>query len=188
MRLPLSTARPLAERIRAELAPLCRRCEIAGSIRRERADCGDIDLVCLPLTWPHRARILERCDRNAERVKNGPQYVEYRLKNGFQLDLWFAHDGACEKPQPGELFETPRETLPPNFGVLLLARTGSVAFNTWIAQHAKTKGLHFNPHAGIQRAGRVIASEEEADIFRALELPEIPPTRRDDYVWVGAVR
>jgi DNA polymerase/3'-5' exonuclease PolX len=75
------------------------------------------------------------------------------------------------------------ETSPPNFGVLLLARTGSAMHNVYIAQRADELGLHFNPHRGIQRGrlktSRVIASEEERDIFAALKLEFIPPEKRE---------
>lgn len=167
-RWPLGRARRLAETISAELHPFCERIEIAGSIRRGRPDCGDIDLVCQPRPGRFEA-LLERCDRAGQLVKRGEQYVEFALSSGIQLDLWLAHDGG------DDLFDPP----PPNFGVLLLARTGSAMHNVWIAQTAKAQGLHFNPHRGLLRGAQVIASAEEADIFRALGLDFIPPERRE---------
>lgn len=179
-RLPLAEAERLAERVRAELAPWCSRIEIAGSIRRRRPWCGDIDLVLLPSCRAAVARIVERCSVNATLEKKGDQYVVFTLKNGFQLDLWFAHNGEISE---GDLLSTPTETAPGNFGVLLLARTGSAMHNVWIAQQAQARLLHFNPHRGIQasaaKTARVIASEEEADIFKALGLDFIPPERRE---------
>ncbi len=179
-RLPLDRAERIANAIVVELRPFCARIEIAGSIRRRCAYVGDIDLVVLPKTVPHITRILERCGRNAAKVKHGDQYCVFRLANGFQLDLWFAHPGQCSD---GDLLAAPIETSPPNFGVLLLARTGSAMHNVWIAQQATAKGLHFNPHRGIQvnagKLSRVLASEEEADIFRVLDLDFIPPERRE---------
>lgn len=43
----LSEARPIAERIKSELAPYCSRIEIAGSIRRKRQIVNDIEIVCI---------------------------------------------------------------------------------------------------------------------------------------------
>lgn len=179
-RLPLAQAERIAEKIRGELAPFCERIEVAGSIRRRRPDCGDVDLVLLPRTAADVTNILQRCGRNARPLKKGDQYVVFTLANGFQLDLWFAHPGEISE---GDLLDTPRETAPCNFGVLLLARTGSAMFNVWIAQQATAAGLHFNPHRGIQRGAsktsRVIAATEEAEIFSALGLEFIPPERRE---------
>lgn len=177
-RLPLEKAERIAQRIAAELAPMCERIEVAGSIRRRRPDCGDVDLVLLPKCRAHVDRIIERCGRHAAIQKRGAQYVVFSLANGFQLDLWIAHCGEVAAP---DLFETKLETAPGNFGVLLLARTGSAMFNVWIAQTAKARGLHFNPHRGIERSpgGRVVAATEEAEIFAALGLEFIQPERRE---------
>lgn len=168
LRLPLAAARRIAEKIAGELAPFCTRLEIAGSIRRGRPDCGDIDLVCLPKAGG-KAAIIARCQEGGTLLKHGEQYCVVGLRNGFQLDLWFAHGGG------GELFEA----APSNYGVLLLARTGSAMHNVWIAQRAQAMGLHFNPHKGVLKRGAIVASAEEADIFRALDLAWIAPERRE---------
>jgi DNA polymerase (family 10) len=167
-RLPLDRARPLAEKIADIVREHCERVEIAGSIRRGRPYCGDIDLVCLPKAGGREA-IIERCQRTCLLHKLGEQYVVFTLKNGFQLDLWFAHGGG------GDMFAPE----PSNFGVLLLARTGSAMHNVWIAQHAQAQRLHFNPHKGVLRGREVVASIEEQDIFTALGLDFIAPERRE---------
>lgn len=167
-RIPLARARALAEKIAAELSPWCERLEIAGSIRRGRPDCGDIDLVCLPKPGGY-SQMLQRCAHKARLAKQGQQYVVFELANGVQLDLWFAHAAG------GDLFAPE----PCNYGVLLLSRTGSAMHNVWIAQTAQSRGLHFNPHRGVLRGREVIASAEEADVFRALGLDYIEPERRE---------
>jgi DNA polymerase (family 10) len=167
-RIPLASARRIAERIAEALSTYCERIEIAGSIRRQRPDCGDIDLVCLPRVGG-RSAMIARCLRNGQLVKYGEQYVEILLSNGVQLDLWFARAGG------GDMFAPE----PSNFGVLLLARTGSAMHNVWLAQTAQAAGLHFHPHKGVMRGREVIASVEEAEVFTALGLPYIPPEARE---------
>ncbi|MBI5770793.1 MAG: hypothetical protein HZA93_23655 [Verrucomicrobia bacterium] len=174
--MALAPARALAEKIARELAPHCLRLEIAGSIRRGRPFCGDIDLVCLPRNAAAITEILHRCGRSAKALKSGEQYVVFELANGFQLDLWIAYP---DHDEPGDMFGHGATQQRCNFGVLLLARTGSAMHNIWIAQTAQARGLHFNPHKGVLRGREVIASAEEADIFAALGLDFIPPERRE---------
>lgn len=50
--MKLAEAQAIAERVRAELAPFCVRCEIAGSIRRKRPEPRDLEIVCVPKTIP----------------------------------------------------------------------------------------------------------------------------------------
>lgn len=179
-RLPIERARPIAEKIAAALAPLCERIEIAGSIRRGRPTIGDIDLVALPLADVGRAGLIERCRQKCTQIKDGEQYAVFSLPGlpDFYLDLWIAHRG---KADAGDLFGNGARSDPCNYGVLLLARTGSAAHNIWIAQTAQAAGVHFNPHRGIERrrGGDVIAATEERDIFRALSLDWIAPERRE---------
>ena len=169
MSLPLDKARILAAQIRDALAPMCERIDIAGSIRRARPLCGDIDIVCLPRAG-QRDAIITRCLRNGMLGKEGAQYVMVDFPGwDVQLDLWFAHNGTADLFAPE----------PPNHGIILLARTGSAMHNVRLAARAKSMGLHFHPSKGIQRGAEIIASAEEADIFRALGLPYIEPEQRE---------
>jgi len=52
-KLPLSTAITLAESIVTALAPGCSRIAIAGSVRREKPEVGDIEIVCIPRVTGH---------------------------------------------------------------------------------------------------------------------------------------
>jgi DNA polymerase/3'-5' exonuclease PolX len=47
-KFPLAAARKLAEETRDYLREFCTRVEIAGSVRREKAMVGDIELVYVP--------------------------------------------------------------------------------------------------------------------------------------------
>ena len=47
-KMKLEAAIQIAERVKSALAPYCERIEIAGSVRRRKADVGDIELVCIP--------------------------------------------------------------------------------------------------------------------------------------------
>lgn len=47
-RLALAPAADLAAKIAADLAPVCERVEVAGSVRRQKETVGDIELVVIP--------------------------------------------------------------------------------------------------------------------------------------------
>ncbi len=179
-RQPLELAERWAEKIRATLAPLCSRLEVAGSIRRRRPFVGDIDLVCVPLGEPGgrgTKTLLDRCAVTGEQVKRGEQYAVFTLANGFQLDLWLAHD---EHTRPSEDLLNPEPVrVPGNFGAVLLSRTGSAAFNIWFAQKCQAEALHFHPHQGVFRGRSLIASAEERDLFAAVGSDFIPPESRE---------
>lgn len=92
--------------------------------------------------------------------------------HGLQIDLWIAH------PERGDLFRIE----PCNFGSLLLCRTGPIAHNVFLIEHAKRQGLTWNPYHGVSVAmGRCVAAETEEAIYQALKLVFIPPDRRNAF-------
>lgn len=170
-----SEAIKIAELIKAQLAPMCERIEIAGSIRRGRPEVNDIDLVILPKAGQLDA-IKARCEKKCQVVKDGPQNYIVRLPKGghsgseFQLDIFIA------RSQQRDLLQT----VPGNWGSLLLCRTGSTAHNIFLVEHAKSRGFTWHPYDGVKDGdGYVIASETEEDIFDMLALKFVPPANRE---------
>ena len=47
-KFPLAFIEPIAEAVKMLLDPHCIRCEIAGSIRRKKEMCKDVEIVCIP--------------------------------------------------------------------------------------------------------------------------------------------
>src|SRR5437879_3251534 len=47
-KIKLTHARAIADDLIEKITPLCERCEIAGSIRRQKAEVGDIEIVAVP--------------------------------------------------------------------------------------------------------------------------------------------
>lgn len=171
--MKLARAIVIALKIQEQLAPLCERIEIAGSIRRARLEVGDIDLVILPQPGQLNA-IKARCAQRCEVIRDGEQNCIYRLKlsddASVQLDIFFA------RPAISDLLNT----APGNFGTLLLCRTGSTEHNIFLVEHAKRQDLRWNPYRGvIDGQGNVLASETEEQIFTALNLPWIKPEDRE---------
>jgi DNA polymerase (family 10) len=165
--ISLEKAIKYGERICAELAPWCEVPPmIAGSARRGCPQCGDIDLVILPRD---RAAIKARCKVHGRVVLDGSLNFIVMLPGEVQLDIFFAHGTVADMFDPQ----------PTNVGSLLLCRTGSVAHNVFLVEHAKRLGLAWEPYRGVTRKGRVIASASEAAIYQALQLPYLEPAERE---------
>lgn len=167
MTLDLQTATEKAAKLVENLAPFCARIAVAGSIRRRRPHVGDIDLVIEPIAGKRRY-IRDRClSWKPQVLQDGDQNLLFIVK-GIQIDIFFSDE-------PGkDLFAEPS-----NYGSLLVCRTGSMQFNVWLAARAKRMFLHWNPYRGVVQKGKIIASQTEADVFKALGLDFIKPEERE---------
>jgi DNA polymerase (family 10) len=169
-RLPLARARKIAETVAERLMPFANRIEIAGSIRRGRETCGDIDLV---IETRDREGLIDRVKQSCTLKTEGQQNTIAIMRDGTQIDLFFA------RGKTADLFSVS----PSNWGTILLCRTGSPAHNIYMVEKAKGMGLIWNPYRGVVKGGsltgEVIASETEEDIFRALEMEFVRPADRE---------
>jgi DNA polymerase (family 10) len=172
----LRNAHDVAWRVREALLPYCDKIEIAGSIRRERAVVSDVDIVLLPKSPEAAQEIISRCRHTCLPIAGGAhsQNISFTMSNGEKLDLFVAHAGLPDLIAP----------TPSNWGAVLLCRTGSQVHNTQLAAIARGKGLIFRPYVGIVRPGgasgdEILASETEADIYRAVGLDYRDPTNRE---------
>jgi DNA polymerase (family 10) len=167
--IPHAAALKRAAAIFGALMPLCHRLAIAGSVRRVRPHCGDLDLVALPRD---RDLLLERLRMNCTVTEAGERNITAVMEDGWPIGLYLAH-GGIEPDMLGE------GAAPSNFGALLLCRTGSKEFNVWFCQQAAAKGLKYSPYQGVLRDGKVIAGAEEEDVFHALGMAYIQPEARE---------
>src|ERR1017187_2735332 len=71
--MKLAAAEKLAEKVVAELEPFCMRIAVAGSIRRQRAEVNDIDLVLIPKPELDSMRsIVARCEKSCSLIQGDP--------------------------------------------------------------------------------------------------------------------
>ena len=162
-----SIVRPIAERAVAALRPFCDRIAIAGSLRRGAHDVKDFEIVCIP-----RTRDMFEFNRAVNRwqaVKGqaGGKYTQ-RVVDGVKLDLFMCTSA----------------TWPCN----MLIRTGCADFSHSVARRALTMNRRFIEAQLWVTTGAAKGEEpiplnvlplvEEADVFDALDLPWIDPSRR----------
>lgn len=184
--MELVHARQAAADVAALLAPACRKLEIAGGIRRGKADPKDIELVAIARPLVARPVFGEACSalppleaRVAELVRtrqlefdphlkrNGPKYKRLRVMVNAQ---WL----------PVDLFIVDIDS----FGYQLAIRTGDATFSHQLVTRQSEGGLmpkgYFHHGGQMKHLDRgVIPVPTEEDYFKELGLPLVPPAERN---------
>ncbi|MGC1458966.1 MAG: DNA polymerase/3'-5' exonuclease PolX [Steroidobacteraceae bacterium] len=160
-RTPYSVATQYARPLTAYLKsiPGVTRVQIAGSFRRGCETVGDLDvLVCARQT----SKPIEALKRYAELdslTAAGSTRASGVLRNGLQVDV---------------------RVLPPaSFGAGLHYFTGSRAHTIHMRRRAQERGCKLSEY-GLFHGARRLAGASEEELFRALDLPYIPPELRED--------
>jgi DNA polymerase (family 10) len=140
--------------------------EPAGSLRRGRETCGDLDIL---VTGPACAedKVAAAVEYTAayppiaNLIAKGQNKVSFNLRNGLQVDVRLL-------PQT-------------SYGAALQYFTGSKMHNVSIRQRALKRGYTLNEYA-LARVddGSVVAGVTEHEIYAALGLQWIPPELREN--------
>jgi DNA polymerase/3'-5' exonuclease PolX len=192
--MKLSDASILAERLIVEMSPYCVRCEIAGSIRRQKAEVKDIEIVAIPkiemvtdptnlfadaipvnrlYEWALSACLLWIKPGVEEivpwTVKPDGKYWRGLVASNIKLDLFLA--------------------TPENWGIILAIRTGSAEFTTALVTHARQVGMACID-GYLTQDGQRLDTPEEEDVFRLLRLEKTHPVDRTGFralkpIWTG---
>lgn len=175
---PYAESMKTANHILEAIAPYCDRIEIAGSLRRQRPMIGDIEIVALPKRStdlfgnpaPDRPTKLDSfLSSNVTLLKRGPKYKQFKYGR-YMVDLF--------------LPETPD-----HWGTVFLIRTGSHEFNMWLMTYQQKQArVKFSNGRLINWQHQLIDTPEEADVFKALGLPFVPVTMRDDNAWIQFIK
>ncbi|MHB8146163.1 MAG: DNA polymerase/3'-5' exonuclease PolX [Vulcanimicrobiaceae bacterium] len=162
VRTPLASALAIAHEAMAYLRAgpaRFHRLIYAGSMRRQEATVGDIDIVCTSddaaavtgyfAAWPRAEAVLAE----------GPTKTSIWLAGGLQIDL---------------------RVLPDNvYGNLLQHFTGSREHNIKLREYAVRKGLRVSENGIFDlQTGTQTTSSDEAGVYEALGMEWIPPELR----------
>ncbi|HET6422063.1 MAG TPA: DNA polymerase/3'-5' exonuclease PolX [Planctomycetaceae bacterium] len=131
----------------------------AGSGRRRRETCGDLDVLA---TADDSTAIMDRLAEHPLVMKvltRGETKQRVRLETGLELDL---------RVVPTE-----------SFGAALQYFTGSKEHNIVIRRRAQERGLKVNEW-GVFRGEESVAGRTEEDVYAAVGLPWIPPELREN--------
>ncbi|HUI25699.1 MAG TPA: DNA polymerase/3'-5' exonuclease PolX [Candidatus Kryptonia bacterium] len=168
-RMPLGTALPVLDDIRARLRAIAgvREVAIAGSVRRRKETVGDGDILVVS---KHPDRVMDffvTLPEVAGVIGKGSTKSSVKLDSGLQVDL---------RVVPAE-----------SFGAALNYFTGSKDHNVALRRIAIDKGLKLNEY-GVFRGDEQIAGKTEQDVYAALDLPYIEPELRENVGEIEAAR
>lgn len=168
-KLSFAEALEIARALHAEISPVVARAKVVGSLRRQRAEVGDIELLVEPRTIasnlfgelaPDLASIQHAVSGWGDIQKSGEKYAQVQRRDGVVIDVFIC-------------------TPPAHWGSLLAIRTGPAELGQHAVTQMRRRGLvHRAGHVETER-GRLIPTPEEVHFFRAAGLPCLPPAKRD---------
>lgn len=193
-RWPHAQAWIVAQELKQFVAPACQRIEIAGSLRRNKADVGDIELLCVPKPGEARpkqsglfdgpemeapkedalsALLREMCDAFGKGVrspirmrKNAKGLTTFGPLNKLLVHL--------PSGIPVDIF-TATEA---NWGMALVVRTGPAEFNVRLMSQFRARGMQGHAYGGVTEGMHTHACPTEEDVFRLAGWRYLRPEER----------
>ncbi|REJ72021.1 MAG: DNA polymerase/3'-5' exonuclease PolX [Planctomycetota bacterium] len=160
-RFLLADAMAEVDEITADLLeiPAVGQAQPAGSCRRRKETCGDLDVL---VTAADSSKVMDALAGHrlvTDVLARGDTKQRVRLKSGIELDL---------RVVPEE-----------SYGAALQYFTGSKEHNIVIRRRAQERGLKINEY-GVFRDDERIAGATEEDVYAAVDLPWITPELREN--------
>ena len=124
---------------------------ICGSIRREKTNPKDVDIVLIPKTDEEKTSLLSFLYNTAKVLQHGDKQIYLAIpwqKKVIDLQIWFA----TEK----------------DWGAQILTRTGGKFYNIALRSSAKKRGWLLNQYGLFNEKKELIASKTEEEIVEAL--------------------
>jgi len=198
--MDLKTAQRYADKICTWLEPYALRLGVAGSIRRQRPFCADIDIVCIPKITADQDLLGAQTDRTNLCLGFLQRYVQMNQRP--PVDPQSPQDPATSLASPRFLSGGEREgkqvilQLPKcqldlwfadesTWATRMLCRTGSKEHNIWLCTRANERGFHWDPYTGLRTLSQrsdpdqVYPAGNERDIYNYLGLEFIEPKNRE---------
>ena len=158
--MKLQEAQKIANKYLELLEPFCLRIEIAGSIRREKPEVKDIEIVCIKKSDFNSYRDFGETVNDWQKIKGNPdgKYTQRLLPEGINLDLFMANER--------------------NWGLIFAIRTGSADFSHKILACGWVKAGYKSEGGILKKDGKETEIREEKDLFDLIGLPFVEPRLR----------
>ncbi len=136
------------------------RAAAAGSLRRRRETCRDLDIVVAAEGADAVMDALGMFGEVSQALSRGEERATFVTRDGLNVDVWVVP--AAE------------------FVAALHHATGSKAHNVRLRGIARDRGLRINEHGVFREDGDALPIAAEEDIYAALGLQYVPPELRED--------
>lgn len=175
--MKLAEAQAIANDVRAALLPHCERCEIGGSIRRQRPEVGDVEIIAIPRT----IHVATDLFGGKTLPVMDPQFAE--VVGRWKHIKGSAFGKYTQRQLPGivlDLFICDRR----NWGLIFAIRTGSAA---WVRQRLATGWVRAG-YKSVEGRLRVmtpkgpacmVETPDERSLFSLIGLPWTEPKDRE---------
>ncbi len=161
-RFSIAVALPLSRRIveRLRSLPEVKKAEFAGSIARMQETVGDLDILVISDKPSKVMDYFVKMPEVQEVVVRGDTKTSVRLKIGMDADL--------------------RVVPPESFGAALQYFIGDKYHNIAVREIAIKKGYKLNEY-GLFKENKIIAAENEKEIYEKLGMAWMPPEMRTNH-------
>lgn len=198
--MQLAQVQPIAQSLVEQLSSACVRIAIAGSVRRQKPEPQDIEIVAIPSLGRYAVQDLWGIDVEEHSVN----HLEDALVTLFDLGEW-EFDPALRRNGPRykrlrhiasgvccDLFITDAR----RWGIIYTIRTGPGDFSKALVSFARRNGMfvqdgllhkhlaefdaagEVKPCPAGERCMRIVETPEERDVFKALGLQWLEPKQR----------
>ena len=160
-RFLISVATASADEIVSDLKllPSISQVSVAGSCRRRKETCGDLDVLAISDDSNAAMDRLAAHPLVEKVLARGETKQRVRLRTGIEMDL--------------------RVVPAVSYGAAMQYFTGSKEHNIVIRRRAIERGLKINEY-GVFRGDEYVAGKNEEEVYAAVGLPFIPPELREN--------
>lgn len=168
----LEDAQKVADKLVDRLSPCVQRVEVAGSVRREKKEVKDIELVVVPKMGydlfgnptgepflDHMIEALSRCGRVVRRGTRYRAYQDILGNKGLNLDLFVVFP-------------------PAQWGTIMSIRTGPANYIRHIMKRLKERGTPCRGGFVRDKEGCIIKTPTEESFFTLAGVKHVEPRKR----------